>query len=712
MNGGELLDRVREAGMRQSKALGERATGWPMRRKLGVTLGGIVLAMVVLGLVSAGSLAGVRAAVGNVTSMSDAEQALIGIQSHAVSAQSQLKDYVISPDAETATRVVDTLDNAIELVDQAEDGARDLDKTDELEKVRGALASTRKSADQIIAAQSEIQKIVDGELTPLGAEIAAALKEIKDSAYQGGSGNAEALFRASVAEANYLSMQVTVTRYLSDSNAETAKKSKDILLNLEDSMNQLYEVIGTGKQSARADKVIEGVVSYDKAFDGVIAATKSRDAEINQVIEVSGPQLASNAQSIVDSIGTVRGRATLLAQTSASAALSVVMLAALIGIAIAFGSGALINTIVARPITKLAGQMRQLAGGDFEVAVHGVDRTDEVGDMARAVEVFRATSKEVEESRRIALESEKREFEQQQMHAQAQEEQRQRHQAERREAMMALADRFEQTVGQLVNQLEESAKQIRDGAHSVSSDVDNSIELMTDVVSAASQSSTNSTEVASAVEEMSLSIQEVSRQVASAAQVALEAANGARMTDNVVVELANTTKLTESMVNLIANVAGQTHMLALNASIDAARAGEVGLGFSVVASEIKTLADQTAKAADEIKNHIDHTVKTSDKAIETITQISKSIDEISGVATHISSALEQQSVTTAQIAQNTGQVASSSQLVTANLSTVKHGIDNSGSTARQALVAVESLEKQAEMMKQTSADFLREVRAA
>ncbi len=683
-----------------------------MRRKLAVTLGGIVLAMVVLGLVSAGSLAGVRLAVGNVTSMSDAEQALIGIQSNAVSAQSQLKDYVIRPNPELATQVVDTLDDAIELTDDAEDGASDLDKKAELDKVREALQSTRKSADRIIAAQSNIQKTIDEELTPLGAQIAATLKEIKNNAYQGGAGNSEALYRASVAETNYLSMQVTVTRYLSDSNADTAKKSKDILLNLEDSMNQLYEVIGTGQQSARADKVIEGVVSYDKAFDSLIADTKTRDAEINQVIKVSGPQLADNAQSIVDSIGSVRGRATLLAQTSASAALFVVMIAAGIGIVIAFGSGSLINKIVARPITKLAGQMRQLAGGDFDTEVHGVERTDEVGDMARAVEVFRATSKEVEESRRIALESEKREFEQQQKYVQAQQEERERHEAERREAMLALADRFEQTVGQLVHQVEGSAKEIRDGARSVSTDVDNSIVLMTDVVSAASQSSTNSTEVASAVDEMSLSIQEVSTQVASAAKVAQEAAHGAKMTDNVVAELAETTKLTQAMVNLIANVASQTHMLALNATIEATRAGDVGRGFSVVASEIKNLADQTAKAADDIKNNIEHTVETSSRAIETITQIGRSIDEISGVATHISAALEQQSLTTAQIAQNTNQVAVSSQMVTANLSSVKHGIDNSGTTARQALMAVESLEKQAELMKQTSAEFLKEVRAA
>lgn len=712
MSGRKIVSRVRDFGLRKSDELGEQATGWPMRRKLGFSLGGIVLAMIVLGLVSAVSIVGVRSAVGNVTSMSDAEQALIGIQSRAVSAQSLLKDYVIRPDAELATNVIDTLDDAIELINDAEDGAKDLKKSQELESVRKALEETRKSADQIIAAQTGIQDTIDSDLTPLGGKIAESLKDIKDAAYQDGSGNSEALYRASVAETNYLSMQVTVTRYLSDSNADTAKKSKDILLNLEDSMNQLYEVISSKQQLARANSVIEDVVSYDESFDNVIAATKIRDAEIGKVINTSGPQLASNAQSIVDSISGVRGRATFVAHSAASAALFVVMLAAIIGIAIAFGSGALINTIVARPITKLAGQMRQLAGGDFDAEVHGVERTDEVGDMARAVEVFRATSKEVEESRRIALESEKREFEQQQKYAQAQEEERKRHEAERRDAMLSLADRFEQTVGQLVNQVEGSAKQIRDGAHSVSTDVDNSIHLMTDVVSAASQSSTNSTEVASAVEEMSLSIHEVSRQVASAAQVAQEAATGAKMTDSVVAELAKTTKLTEQMVNLIANVAGQTHMLALNASIEAARAGDVGLGFSVVASEIKTLADQTAKAAEDIKNNIEHTVKTSDKAIETITQISRSIDEISGVATHISSALEQQSLTTAQIAQNTGQVASSSQLVTANLGSVKDGIDNSGITARQALAAVESLEKQAEMMKRTSADFLREVRAA
>ena len=507
-------------------------------------------------------------------------------------------------------------------------------------------------------------------------------------------------------------MRVEVTRYLSDSSGDTAKKAKDNLLDLEDSMNLVYEVIGTGAQSKRADAVITDVVAYDKTFDAVIKSTKIRDNEINKVIKVSGPRLAADAQHIVDSISGVRTRATLLAQTSAGAALLIVLIAAAVGIALALIAGVLIHRIVAKPIHSLADQMRSLAAGEFNTEVHGTDRGDEVGDMARAVEIFRANGKEIEQRRRVALESEKRELEQQQKHLDAQQEERQRNETERREIMLALADRFEKTVGQLVDQVDNSARQISDGARKVSNDVDINVGLMAEVVAAASQSSANSTDVATAADEMSMSINEVSTQVASAAYVAQDAAVRAKVTDTVVAELVRTTQMTQSMVDLIANVAKQTNLLALNATIEASRAGDAGRGFAVVASEIKALAGQTSAATADIQKSIGHAVATSSKAIEAITEIGKAIDEISSVATHISAAMEQQALTTTQIAQNTGQVASSSQLVTVKLGKVKDGIENSGKTARDALVAVEYLDQQSARMKQTAAEFLKEVRAA
>ncbi len=710
MNFKASVGRVRNYGVLKANNISDKSTGWPMRRKLAFAFGGVILAMAILALVSAGSLFGVRSAVGNVTAMSDADQALIGIQSRAVAAEGLLKDYVIRPDEALADRVQETLDDAIDMLDDAEDGAAALGKSATLNNIRKTLESTRKSADQIIAAQTNIQQLVDTELLVRGSKIAGSLKEIKDNAYSASEHNAS--YRTSVAEAHYLSMRVEVTRYLSDSSGETAKRAKDNLLDLEDSMNLVYEVIGTGAQSKRADEVITDVVEYDKTFDSVVASTKLRDSEIKKVIEVSGPRLAADAQQIVDSIGGVRTRATLLAQTSAGAALVVVLIAAAAGIAMALLAGLLIHRIVAKPIHTLADQMRLLAAGHFDTEVHGTDRGDEVGDMARAVEIFRANSKEVEESRRVALESERRELEQQQKHIEAQQKERQRNQTERREIMLALADRFERTVGQLVDQVDDAARQISDGARKVSTDVDINVGLMAEVVSAAAQSSTNSTDVASAADEMSISINEVSIQVASAADTAQDASVRAKATDDVVAELVRTTQMTQSMVDLIANVAKQTNLLALNATIEASRAGDAGRGFAVVAAEIKSLANQTSAATTEIQQSIGHAVATSSKAIDAITEIGKAIDEISSVAMHISAAMEQQALTTTQIAQNTGQVASSSQLVSANLSRVKNGIESSGKTARDALVAIEYLDQQSAKMKQTAAEFLKEVRAA
>ena len=686
---------VRNFGKRRLDLFTRKSTNWPMRRKLAIAFGGVIAAMALLGLVSSASLIGVRSAVGNVTAMSDADQALIGIQSRAISAESLLKDYVIAPDDALAEKVRDTLDDATEMVDDAEDGADALGKGAELAKIRKGLESTRDSANRIIAAQTDIRKTVDGQLNVLGKKIASTLQTIRDTAHQ--NGGAEATYLSSVAEANYLTMQVEVTRYLSDSSGDTAKRAKTALLDLEDSMNQAYEAIGGGAQSRRADQVILDVVAYDTAFDAVIKSTRLRDAEIEKIVTVTGPQLARDADQIVETIAGVRGEATLIAQTSAVAALMVVLIAAGAGIAMALLTGVLTHRIVARPIHALARQMEEMSHGAFEIEVQGTQRGDEVGEMARAVEIFRANGKEVEERRAAALAAEKREADLVQ---------------ERRQAMLALADRFEQTVGQLVDQVDNSARQIRDGARRVSGDVESSIAVMTDAVEAAHLSSSNSTDVAAATDELSMSIEEVSRQIVVAARSAQEAAVRAKSTDEIVAEMVRTTQLTQSMVDLIASVADQTNMLALNASIEAARSGEAGRGFAVVASEVKELARQTSAAANDIQRNIAHAVSASEKAIEAVTEIGATMDEISSVATSVSSAMEQQAITTMQIARNTGEVAQRSQQVTSSLADAKGGIENSGKTAREALTAIEFLDEQSAQMKTTAAEFLKEVRAA
>ncbi|MEO8722486.1 MAG: HAMP domain-containing methyl-accepting chemotaxis protein [Sphingobium sp.] len=681
-----------------------------MKRKGVVAFGGIFLSIAVLIVVSSVAMWSVRSAVGNVTGLSSADQALLRVQVNASAAEGLIKDYVIRPNPQVVERLRKALGDAIDELGDAEDGAKSLNQDAALKEMRNALNRTQVSSEKIIQAQTDIQSLIKTRFETLGPGIAADLRGIKDSAHD--AGNTEAMYRASIAETRYYEMRVNVTRYLSDSQDQTRKQAKANLLDLEDSMNLLYEELGKGPLTTRADKVIEDFVNYDKAFDAVFKDSHIRDREIDQIIHVSGPKLQANSKIISDAINSTRERSTLVVKVAANASLVGILFATLATAGIVLMAGFLVHRVIAVPIQTLAGQMRTLADGDFEVHVGGTTRRDEVGDMARAVEIFRANAKEVDVRRKEALAAEKREMERDHVLVRQREEERERSDNERRAILIELANTFECTIGQVAQEVNISAQQISHGAQRVSDNVENSSLLMTDVVAAAMQGSENSSQVAAAVEQMANSIEEVRTQMAYAAEVAQAAAQRARVTDGIVGELAENAQATQEIVALIANVAKQTNLLALNASIEASRAGEAGQGFAVVAAEIKNLANQTSQATMNIQTNIERSIKTSSRAADTITAIAGSIDDISSIALQVSAAIRQQATTTSHIAQNTHQVAHGSQLVLGNVDVVKRDVDASGESAREALSAAHSLSRQADALKQAAERFIAEVRAA
>ena len=704
------LDTIRARTGQWIEALSAASTGWRMNRKVGLTFGAIALTMAALAMVTVGSLFVVRSSVGGVTDLSDANQALLRVQTQAIAAEGQIKDYVIRPSDKLSAKVADTLDEAIGSLDDAEDGADAIGEAKSLAAVRSALEATRQSSNKIIAAQQTIIQQVDKELLVRGPAIAGTLRSITEQSHR--RGNANASYSAAVAQAQYLEMRVNVTRYLSDSTPATARLAKDNLLDLEDAMNVLFEQLQGSDLAGHADKVILELVAYDKAFDKVIAATNIRNHEIDRTLHQTGPALATNAERIIQAINGRQGRATLAAQATSLAAVMIALLASAVGIAVALFAGVLTQRLIAQPITRMAERMRQLAAGDLAIAITGTNRTDEVGDMARAVEIFRAHAREVDERRSAALEAERREVEREQALAREREAERARGEAERHEAMLALADSFEASVRHVVESVGASARQIEDAARVVSDTAQQSGELTAGVAAAAAQASENSMVVASATEEMSLSIAEVSQQIGGAANVAQEASDRARSTDAIVGNLIADTRTIEDVVALIADVARQTNLLALNATIEASRAGDAGRGFAVVAGEIKTLAGRTAQATEEIASKIARTRDTSGMAATAITDIAKTIDEISSIATVVATAMEQQKLTTAQIADTTSQAADGSQNVAVNIAKVHEGVGATGRAAQESLRAADDLNRQAETLKNAVDSFLATVRAA
>ena len=230
---------------------------------------------------------------------------------------------------------------------------------------------------------------------------------------------------------------------------------------------------------------------------------------------------------------------------------------------------------IARPIRRIGEVLLELANGNKAVEIPYTERSDEVGDNARAARTFKDNLIRIEQM----------EAEQKDLQAAA---------AQRKAEMIKLADAFQAAVGGIVNTVSSASSQLEAAAGTLSGTAEQTQQLSGMVASASEEASANVGAVASAAEEMSASVTEISRQVHDSSRIAGDAVKQAERTDVRINELLQAAGRIGDVVKLITAIAEQTNLLALNATIEAARAGESGRGFAVVASEVKALAAQTA----------------------------------------------------------------------------------------------------------------------
>ena len=359
---------------------------------------------------------------------------------------------------------------------------------------------------------------------------------------------------------------------------------------------------------------------------------------------------------------------------------------------------ALLSWLIARDILgaldRQKTRMQHIASGSIDQVVEETERGDEIGRMAETLEMLRQTALTARtlEAKQIAT--------------------KQQGENEKREALIALADRFDASVGRLVGMMASGSTELEPTAQSMTGTAERTNQQATVVSTAAAEASARVQTVATAAEELSTSISEISRQVAQSAKITDRAVENARRTDTIVRALADGAQQIEHVAELISSIAGQTNLLALNATIEAARAGEAGRGFAVVASEVKSLASQTAEATKEIGTRISQIQGATKEAVEAIQGITATIEEVSAIATTIGSAIEEQGAATAEIARNVTQTAQATQEVTANIGGVSTAAHETGGAASLVLSAASNLSKQAEQLSGEVNVFLAGVRAA
>ena len=349
---------------------------------------------------------------------------------------------------------------------------------------------------------------------------------------------------------------------------------------------------------------------------------------------------------------------------------------------------------VVRPLKAGVTTMNCLAQGDLSVETPEPRRSDEIGEIMKALVVFKATGLEVERMRAERLAADQ-------------------HAAEQRKAdMIRLADEFERAVGEIVETVSSASTELEASAGTLASTAVRSEELAVAVAAASEEASTNVQSVASASEELTASVNEISRQVQELSRVAGDAVEQARKTNDRVGELSKAAARIGDVVELINTIAGQTNLLALNATIEAARAGEAGRGFAVVASEAKALAEQTSKATGEIGQQITGIQAATQDLVGAIKEIGDTIGRMSEISSTIAAAVEEQGAATQEISRNIQQAAKGTSQVSSNVTDVQHGASETGAASSQVLSAAQSLSVESNRLKLEVGKFLNSVRAA
>ncbi len=365
-----------------------------------------------------------------------------------------------------------------------------------------------------------------------------------------------------------------------------------------------------------------------------------------------------------------------------------------VGLVVVLGVALLITLFgVSRPLTEMSEIMGELAKGRFDINVVGQNRVDEIGTIARSVQVFKENGRAMEQMR----------VEQEAAKAKAE--------TERRQIMLQLADSFEAEVKGVVQTVSAQASQLQSTALSLSNVADKAKGQSSTVSTAAEHASSNVQTVASAAEQLASSIGEIARQVAHSSDLSRSAVVEAKRTSEIVSALATSAQKIGDVVNLITDIASQTNLLALNATIEAARAGDAGKGFAVVAGEVKTLANQTARATEEIGQQINGIQAATREAVQAIETITGSITNINDVGTSIASAVEEQGAATQEIARNVQQAAEGTREVSSNISGVQQAVEEAGAGANNVRDAARDLSNQSESLTQQVDRFIGRVRA-